>query len=191
MKKEREGFLEGCEKTGYDSALAQELFDIIEQFADYAFNKSHAYGYGLVAYQTAFLKANYPVEYLSALLTSVKSNLDKAAVYLNECRLLGVEVTVPDINLANSSFTPIPNLEEKEIGGKIVFGLSAIRNVGDGLVDLIVRERDEGGPFESFNDFLERCDTSVLNKRTLESLIKAGSFDSFGNPRQGMLQVHE
>jgi len=191
MKKEREGFLNGCAKTGYDSDLAEELFDIIEQFADYAFNKSHAYGYGLVAYQTAFLKANYPVEYLSALLTSVKSNLDKAAVYLNECRLLGIEVTVPDINLAHSSFTPIPDLTEGENTGKIVFGLSAIRNVGDGLVDLIVEERDKGGPFEDFNDFLERCDTSVLNKRTVESLIKAGAFDAFDHPRQGMLEVHE
>ena len=191
MKKEREGFLSGCSKTGYDSDLAEELFDIIEQFADYAFNKSHAYGYGLVAYQTAFLKANYPVEYLSALLTSVKSNLDKAAIYLNECRLLGIEVTVPAINLAHSSFTPIPDLGESGDKAKIVFGLSAIRNVGDGLVDLIVQERDKAGPFEDFNNFLERCDTSVLNKRTVESLIKAGAFDSFGHPRQGLLEVHE
>ncbi|MDP6964765.1 MAG: DNA polymerase III subunit alpha [Acidimicrobiales bacterium] len=191
MKKEREGFLAGCNRTGYETSLAEELFEIIEQFADYAFNKSHAYGYGLVAFQTAFLKANYPVEYLAALLTSVKSNLDKAAIYLNECRSLGIEVTVPDVNLAYSSFAPIPNLSKDGEKGKIVFGLSAVRNVGEGLVNLIVEERNENGPFEDFYNFLERCDTSVLNKRTVESLIKAGAFDSFGHPRQGLLEVHE
>jgi len=191
MKKEREGFLAGCKETGYEASLAEELFEIIEQFADYAFNKSHSYGYGFVAYQTAFLKANYPVEYLAALLTSVKSNLDKAAIYLNECRLLGIEVTVPDVNLAHSAFAPIPNLNSDEGKGKIVFGLSAVRNVGEGLVNLIVEERNENGPFEDFYDFLERCDTSVLNKRTIESLIKAGAFDSFEHPRQGLLEVHE
>jgi len=191
MKKEREGFLAGCDRTGYDASLAEELFEIIEQFADYAFNKSHAYGYGLVAFQTAFLKANYPVEYLAALLTSVKSNLDKAAIYLNECRSLGIEVTVPDVNLAYSAFAPIPNLNKDGGKGKIVFGLSAVRNVGEGLVNLIVEERNENGPFEDFYNFLERCDTSVLNKRTIESLIKAGAFDSFGHPRQGLLEVHE
>lgn len=191
MKKEREGFLAGCNRTGYDASLAEELFEIIEQFADYAFNKSHAYGYGLVAFQTAFLKANYPVEYLAALLTSVKSNLDKAAVYLNECRSLDIEVTVPDVNLAHSAFAPIPNLSKDGGKGKIVFGLSAVRNVGEGLVNLIVEERNENGPFEDFYNFLERCDTSVLNKRTIESLIKAGAFDSFGHPREGLLEVHE
>ena len=191
MKKEKEGFLAGCSKTGYDASLAEDLFEIIEQFADYAFNKSHSYGYGFVAYQTAFLKANYPVEYLAALLTSVKSNLDRAATYLNECRLLGIEVTVPDVNLAHSAFAPIPNLSQNGEKGKIVFGLSAVRNVGEGLVGLIVEERDTNGKFEDFYDFLERCDTSVLNKRTVESLIKAGAFDSFGHPRQGLLEVHE
>jgi DNA polymerase-3 subunit alpha len=191
MKKEREGFLDGCNKTGYDASLAEELFDIIEQFADYAFNKSHSYGYGFVAYQTAFLKANYPVEYLAALLTSLKSNFDKAATYLNECRLLGIEVIVPDVNLALSTFAPIPDLSTDDKKGKIVFGLSAVRNVGEGLVNLIVEERDQNGPFEDFYNFLERCDTSVLNKRTVESLIKAGAFDSFGHQRKGLLEVHE
>ena len=134
------------------------MFEIIEQFADYAFNKSHAYGYGLVAFQTAFLKANYPVEYLAALLTSVKSNLDKAAVYLNECRSLDIEVSVPDVNLAHSAFAPIPNLSKDGVKGKIVFGLSAVRNVGEGLVNLIVEERNENGPFEDFyNLFLISC----------------------------------
>ena len=185
MKREREGFLAGCKKTGYETLLAEELFEIIEQFADYAFNKSHSYGYGFVAYQTAFLKANYPVEYLASLLTSVKSNLDRAAVYLNECRLLGIEVIVPDINLALSSFTPIPETSETGQKGKIVFGLSAVRNVGEGLVDLIAKEREENGIFVDFYEFVERCHTSVLNKRTIESLIKAGSFDGMGHPRTG------
>ncbi|MDP7118488.1 MAG: DNA polymerase III subunit alpha [Acidimicrobiales bacterium] len=190
MQQERDGFISGCEETGYGSALGEELFDIIEQFADYAFNKSHAYGYGLIAYQIAYLKAHYPVEYMAALLTSVKSNLDKAGVYLNECRILGIEVVVPDINKARSDFNPVP-AEDDDGLGQIVFGLSAVRNVGSGLVELIEAERDAVGPFTDFFDFVERCDMSALNKRTVESLIKAGSFDSLGHPRQGLLYAHE
>ena len=191
MQTERKGFIRGCEAQGHGAALGEDLFDIIEQFADYAFNKSHSYGYGLIAYQTAYLKANYPVEYLAALLTSVKSNLEKAGVYLNECRMLGIEVDVPDVNLGCSEFTPLPNLAEGEPSSRIIFGLSAVRNVGQGLVKLIVEERDANGPFLDFYDFVERCHTSVLNKRTVESLIKAGSFDSVGHPRKGLLHVHE
>jgi len=191
MQQEREGFIRGCEETGYGSALGEELFDIIEQFADYAFNKSHAYGYGLIAYQIAYLKAHYPVEYMAALLTSVKSNLDKAGVYLNECRILGIEVVVPDINKARSDFNPVPTTDDQDDLGQIVFGLSAVRNVGSALVELLEAERDRSGPFEDFFDFVERCDMAVLNKRTVESLIKAGAFDSLGHPRQGLLHVHE
>ncbi len=190
MQQERDGFISGCEATGYGSALGEELFDIIEQFADYAFNKSHAYGYGLIAYQIAYLKAHYPVEYMAALLTSVKSNLDKAGVYLNECRILGIEVVVPDINRARSDFNPVPGGDAGG-PGQIVFGLSAVRNVGSGLVELIEAERDASGPFTDFYDFVERCDMGVLNKRTVESLIKAGSFDSLGHARQGLLHAHE
>jgi DNA polymerase-3 subunit alpha len=190
MQQERDGFISGCEETGYGSALGEELFDIIEQFADYAFNKSHAYGYGLIAYQIAYLKAHYPVEYMAALLTSVKSNLDKAGVYLNECRILGIEVVVPDINKARSDFNPVP-AGGGGGPGQIVFGLSAVRNVGSGLVELIEAERDASGPFTDFYSFVERCDMGVLNKRTVESLIKAGSFDSLGHPRQGLLHAHE
>ena len=191
MQTEREGFVRGCETMGHGAGLGEDLFAIIEQFADYAFTKSHAYGYGLIAYQTAYLKANYPVEYLAALLTSVKSNLDKAGVYLNECRILGIEVDVPDLNLAYSEFTPLPDLGEAGSLGRIVFGLSAVRNVGEGLVELLVAERDANGPFEDFYDFVARCDTSVLNKRTVESLIKAGAFDSLGHPRKGLLHAYE
>ncbi len=192
MEKEREKFVAGVIANGYEESLAVEMFDIIAQFADYAFNKSHSYGYGYVAYQIAYLKANYPVEYLSALLTSVKTKLESAAVYLNECRLMGIDVAVPDINRSESDFTPVPNQTgEGDSPGNIIFGLSAIRNVGVGFVERVLKERDANGAFESFVDFVERVDLEALNKRTIESLIKGGAFDSLGHPRKGLLQVHE
>jgi DNA polymerase-3 subunit alpha len=189
IAEEREKFVDGCEATGYERELGTHLFDIIEPFADYAFNKSHAYGYGLVAYQTAYLKAHHPTEYLAALLTSVKHDLEKAGVYLAECRSMGVEVLVPDINVSDSDFTAIP--AEDGGPGSIPFGLSAVRNVGGGLVGHIVAERAENGPFADFADFCERVHMTVLNKRTVESLIKAGAFDSVGHPRKGLLAVFE
>ena len=203
MEKEREKFTTGVVEQGYDQSLAVEMFDIIAQFADYAFNKSHSYGYGYVAYQIAYLKANHPVEYLSALLTSVKSKLESAAVYLNECRLMGIEVEVPDINRSEMDFTPVPNPDwdggpyaegSEQRGatpGSIIFGMSAIRNVGEGIVEKILATRNEGGPFESFIDFVERVEIEALNKRTIESLIKGGAFDCLGHPRKGLLQVYE
>jgi DNA polymerase III subunit alpha len=181
---EREKFVSGCEATGYGASIGTSLFDVIEPFADYAFNKSHSYGYGLVSYQTAWLKANYPVQYLAALLTSVKDDKDKTAVYLAECRSLGVQVLVPDVNLSVSDFSTTAE-------GTIPFGLSAIRNVGEGLVGHIVAERERGGPFVDFYDFCERVDPMVLNKRTVESLVKAGAFDSLGHPRKGLCLVFE
>ena len=181
---EREKFVSGCESTGYGASIGTALFDVIEPFADYAFNKSHSYGYGLVSYQTAWLKANYPVQYLAALLTSVKDDKDKTAVYLAECRSLGVQVLVPDVNLSVSDFSTTPE-------GTIPFGLSAIRNVGEGLVGHIVAERERGGPFVDFYDFCDRVDPMVLNKRTVESLIKAGAFDCLGHPRKGLCLVFE
>jgi len=192
MAKERAGFVDGCNSEGYGEKLGTELFDVIEKFADYAFNKSHSFGYGYIAYQIAYLKANYPVEYISALLTSVKGKLETAAVYLNECRVMGIRVEVPDINLSESNFTPLPD-RDSDSGelGQIVFGLSAVRNVGEGFVDRVVEERNTNGPFESFNDFVERVDLEALNKRTIESLIKAGAFDSLGHARKGLLQVFE
>jgi DNA polymerase-3 subunit alpha len=189
IRKEREKFVAGCEQTGYGVELGNQWFDIIEPFADYAFPKAHAYGYGLVAYQTAYLKANYPVEYMACLLTSVKQNLDKAAIYLNECRIMGLPVLVPDVNQSESDFVAAFDPETGK--GSIPFGLSAVRNVGEGLVHPIVREREENGPFTDFYDFCERVDSNVLNKRAVESLIKAGAFDSLGHPRQGLLAVHE
>ena len=199
MEKEREKFTTGVVDNGYEHSLAVEMFDIIAQFADYAFNKSHSYGYGYIAYQIAYLKANYPVEYLSALLTSVKAKLESAAVYLNECRLMGIEVGVPDVNRSESDFTPVPNLAATGVAtdgkatspGNIIFGLSAIRNVGVGFVEKVLAARKEGGPYESFLDFVERVELDALNKRTIESLIKGGAFDSLGHPRKGLLQVYE
>jgi DNA polymerase-3 subunit alpha len=186
MAAEREKFVAGCEATGYGRELGTQLFDIIEPFADYAFNKSHAYGYGLVAYQTAWLKANFPVEYMAAMLTSVKDDKDRTAIYLGECRSMGITVTVPDVNRSESDFAPDPGGEPL-----ITFGLSAVRNVGEGVVELIVRERAANGPFTSFYDFCERVDPTVLNKRTVESLIKAGAFDSLGHPRKGLMASFE
>jgi DNA polymerase III subunit alpha len=190
MALEREKFVAGCERTGYGRQIGTALFDVIEPFADYAFNKSHAYGYGLVSYQTAWLKANHPVEYLAALLTSVKDDKDRTAVYLAECRARGIEVLVPDINMSSSEFTALRGAGAKEAGA-IPFGMSAVRNVGEGLVERIVAERDRGGPFSNFYDFCQRVDPVVLNKRTVESLIKAGAFDSLGHPRQGLCLVFE
>ena len=187
MVKERVTFENGCEKTGYGRDLGKELFDIIENFADYAFVKSHAYGYGLIAYQTAYLKAHYPVEYMACLLTSVKANYDRAAVYLADARATKVTVLIPDINKSGINFVPV-----ESVGGlQIAFGLSAIRNVGEGLVGLIVANRESNGLFTSFYDFAERVPEQVLNKRTVESLIKAGAFDNLGHPRKGLLAVYE
>ncbi len=188
IAKEREKFVDGCETTGYGAAIGTKLFDIIEPFADYAFNKSHSYGYGLVAYQTAWLKAHHPVEYMGALLTSVKDNQDKSAVYLNECRQMGIKVLVPDVNISGSDFTA--RYDDQGVGC-IPFGLSAVRNVGEGLVALIIEERRKGGAFADFYDFCERVDPQVLNKRALDSLIKAGGFDSLGHPRRGLLVSYE
>ncbi len=190
MAKEREKFIAGCDENGYGVAFGEDMFTTIEGFADYAFNKSHSYGYGFVSFQTAFLKANYPVEYLASLLTSVKSSLDKAAIYLNECRQLSINVLVPDVNRSDLDFSSIPDPEGGELNA-IPFGLSAVRNVGEKLVELILAERRANGPFESFIDFVERVDYDVLNKRTIESLIKAGAFDSLGHPRKGLLLVFE
>jgi DNA polymerase-3 subunit alpha len=191
MAKERAKFEAGCERTGYGRAIGKMLFDIIEPFADYAFNRSHAFGYGLVSYQTAWLKANYPAEYLAALLTSVKDDKDKTAVYLAECRAQGLEVLVPDINLSASEFTAVAGAGDGPVRKVIPFGLSAIRNVGEGLVERVIAEREQAGPFSDFYDFCNRVDPMVLNKRTVESLIKAGAFDSLGHPRQGLCLVFE
>jgi DNA polymerase-3 subunit alpha len=190
---EREKFVAGCTTHGYGEQLGTTLFDIIEPFADYAFGKSHSYGYGLVAYQTAWLKVHYPVEYMAALLTSVREDKDRTAIYLAECRALGIEVLVPDVNSSAAEFAPRsarPATEEEPArGAGIVFGLAAVRNVGEGLVERIVAEREANGPFSDVFDFCRRVDPVVLNKRTMDSLVKSGAFDSLGHVRQGLCLV--
>jgi DNA polymerase III subunit alpha len=182
IQAQRQKFVEGAERQGYGRALGEAIFNKIEPFADYAFNKSHAYGYALIGYQNAWLKANYPVEYMAALLTSFRDDKDKSAVYLNEARQMGIEVGVPDVNQSVAEYAPSLTRD-----GTILFGLAAVRNVGEALVDKIVAEREHGGPFGSIYDFARRVDPSVLNRRTMESLIKAGAFDSLGVSRLGFL----
>ena len=198
MAQERNSFEDGCVRMNYTREMGEKLFDIIAKFADYAFGKSHTFGYGLVTYQTAYLKAHYPVEYMACLLTSVKSNLDRAAVYLSDARATGVKVLTPDINRSITDFAALMPCEVSfdvvlpaGSPGAITFGLSAIRNVGQGLVELLLRERDENGSYDSFHEYAERVPEPVLNKRTVESLIKAGAFDSLGHPRKGLLMVFE
>jgi DNA polymerase-3 subunit alpha len=181
--KERTKFVAGCVANGHSEKFANDYFEKIEPFADYSFNKSHSVGYGLITYQTAWLKANHPVPYLAALLTSVKTNLDKAAVYLGECRQLEIPVLVPDVNASFSDFSCE--------GHAIRFGLSAVRNVGEGVSAQLIEERERGGPFADFHDFCDRVDPGVLNKRTIESLVNGGAFDSLDHPRKGLLNVFE
>jgi DNA polymerase-3 subunit alpha len=181
MKAQEQKFLAGCLASGYPDDLGKELFGFIEHFAGYGFNRSHSAAYALVAYQTAWLKAHHPAEYMAALLTAVKRDKDKTAIYLHECRIQGIPVLVPDVNTSESDFATAD--------GNIMFGLSAVRNVGEGVVELIVAEREKNGPFASFHDFIDRVDVNVLNKRTIESLIKAGAFDSLEHARRGLLEV--
>ncbi len=188
IQAEREKFVEGCKSSGYGESIGTALFDIIEPFADYAFNKSHSYGYGLIAYQTAWLKANYPVEFLAAILTSVKDDKDKTAVYLSDARDHQIQVMVPDINVSRSDFTAVPS---DDGGGAIRFGLAAVRNVGEAVVGQIVSEREKNGLFTSFADYCMRVDPVALNKRSVEALIRSGAFDSLGHPRKGLLEVYE
>jgi len=182
IQAQRTKFVEGSEREGYGRALGETIFNKIEPFADYAFNKSHAYGYSLIGYQNAWLKVNYPVEYMAALLTSFRDDKDKAALYLNEARQMGIKVGVPDVNESFGEYTPSASQDNT-----ILFGMAAVRNVGEALVEKIVGEREENGRFTSVYDFVRRVDPVVLNRRSMESLIKAGAFDSLGVPRLGFL----
>jgi DNA polymerase-3 subunit alpha len=178
MQAQREKFVAGCVAQGYTAEVGANLFDTIEPFAGYGFNRSHAACYGYVAYQTAWLKAHYPAEYLAALLTATKRDKERTAVYLAECRAMGIEVLVPDLNESEMDFA----VRE----GKIRFGLSAIRNVGEGVVEKLIETRRADGAFQDFYDFVDRVDPLVLNKRTVESLVKAGAFDGMGHPRKAL-----
>jgi DNA polymerase III subunit alpha len=184
MRAQREKFVNGTTGKGYTQVLAEKLWDLIDHFSGYGFNKSHSCGYAFIAYQTAWLKSGYPVEYFAALLTSVKGNTDKTAMYIAECRDLKITVLPPDVNASEADFTPLL-AEGSE--GKIRFGLSAIRNVGENVVAAIIRERTERGPFTSFADFCHRVEPAALNKRLVEAFVKAGAFDSLGVNRAAML----
>jgi DNA polymerase-3 subunit alpha len=183
LDKEYVPFRDGMKANGYSDEAIKTLWEILVPFSDYAFNKAHTAGYGLVSFWTAYLKANYPSEYMAGLLTSVKDDKDKSAVYLNECRRMGIKVLPPDVNDSDFDFTPR--------GTDIRFGLSAVRNVGGNVVDALIEARTSKGRFGGFDDFLEKVPIAVVNKRVVESLIKSGAFDSLGESRKGLLAAHE
>jgi DNA polymerase-3 subunit alpha len=192
MDAQKTKFLGGCVAKGYPAKLGSDLWDLIEGFADYAFNKSHSAGYGLVSYQTAWLKANHPVEYMAALLTSVKSNKERLPLYLHTCRTMGIRVLPPDVNASELDFTPAPattNGPAAPAAPAIRFGLSAVRNVGEQVVTNIMAARTRKGAFTDFGDFARKVDAACLNRRTVESLVKAGAFESLGHTRKGLLLV--
>jgi DNA polymerase III subunit alpha len=183
LDKQYAGFHRGMTERGYSEAAVKMLWDILLPFSDYAFNKAHSAAYGLVSYWTAYLKANYPAEYMAALLTSVKDDKDKMAVYLAECRRMGIKVLPPCVNSSDANFTPT--------GTDIRFGLTAVRNVGSNVVTSIVATRKAKGAFADFADFLRKVEAVVCNKRTIEALIKGGAFDSLGHARRGLMNVYE
>jgi DNA polymerase-3 subunit alpha len=183
LEKEFEGFQAGMRGNGFSDDAIKTLWEILVPFADYAFNKAHSASYGVISYWTAFLKAHYPAEYMAALLTSVKDDKDKMAIYLSECRTMGIKVLPPSVNDSDADFTPT--------GTDIRFGLTAIRNVGANVVSSIVATRQSKGRFTDLGDFLDKVDAVVCNKRTFEALIKGGAFDDLNHARRGLMQVFE
>ena len=202
MAKEREIFINGqvdengniivpgCVRNGIDKESANKIFDEMAEFAKYAFNKSHAACYAVVAYRTAYLKAYYPAEFMAATLNSFLGNLDKIPQYIDECKLLGIEILKPDINKSNSKFT-VENIDGGQKIGKIRFGLGSIKNVGLVPIDSIIKERNENGKFKSFTDFCERIADEAVNKKCIESLIRAGAFQEFPENRATLLASFE
>ncbi|WP_041560016.1 DNA polymerase III subunit alpha [Nocardia farcinica] len=182
LEAEFEGFEAGMLENGFSKPAIKALWDTILPFAGYAFNKSHAAGYGLVSFWTAYLKANYPAEYMAGLLTSVGDDKDKAAVYLSDCRRLGITVLPPDVNESEQNFA--------SVGKDIRFGLGAVRNVGANVVASIIQARKEKSKFTDFSDYLNKIDAIACTKKVTESLIKAGAFDSLGHPRKGLMLIH-
>ncbi|KJL17471.1 DNA polymerase III subunit alpha [Microbacterium azadirachtae] len=182
LDKQFEGFQAGMHANGYSDGAVNALWEILLPFSDYAFNKAHSAAYGVISYWTAYLKAHYPAEYMAALLTSVGDSKDKMALYLNECRRMGIKVLPPDVRESINFFAAV--------GEDIRFGLGAVRNVGSNVVDGIVKARQEEN-FTSFHDFLKKVPLHVANKRTVESLIKAGAFDSMGDTRRALVEIHE
>ena len=182
LDKEYVNFEKGMTDYGFSKSAIDKLWETLIPFSDYAFNRAHSAGYGMVSYWTGYLKANYPTEYMAALLTSVRDDKDKSALYLNECRRMGIKVLPPDVNESQSDYTPL--------GSDIRFGLTAIRNVGENVVASIVANRTTSGRYESFGDFLTKVDANVCNKKTIESLIKGGAFDSLNHPRKGLTLIY-
>ena len=176
---QKEIFIQGCAKNGLETSLANHIFDLLTHFADYGFNKSHSAAYGLLAWQTAYLKAHYPVEFMAGVLTSIMDKTDKIPVYIQLCRQMGIKILPPDINSSAATF----GIED----GAIRFGLAAVRNVGENAIVSMERVRVEGGKFRSLVDFCARVDMRAVNKRALESLIKCGAFDSIGTERNQLL----
>ncbi len=182
MAAERQGFLDGCQKNGVDPKVAGEIFDLMEKFAEYGFNKSHSAAYGLITIQTAWLKAHYPVEFMAALLTSEKDNTDKVVAHIAEARGQGYEVLPPDVNVSELAFGAVD--------GKIRFGLGAIKGVGESAIEAILEAR-KSGPFRDLFDFAERVDSRRVNRKVLEALVKAGAFDFEGRPRRQLFEAIE
>jgi DNA polymerase-3 subunit alpha len=182
LDKEQVHFEAGMRANNFSEDAIDKLWRTLIPFSDYAFNRAHSAGYGVLSFWTAYLKANFPTEYMAALLTSVRDDKDKSAMYLGECRRMGIKVLPPDVNESASDYTPI--------GSDIRFGLSAIRNVGENVVESIVRNRNEKGRYTSFTDFLGKVDSTVCNKKTIEALIKAGAFDSLGHSRKGLMMIY-
>src|SRR5438105_7341947 len=178
MAAQRERFVTGAVQRGFPQKKIEKIFDLMAQFAGYGFNKSHSAAYALLAYQTAYLKTHYPVEFMAALLTSVTGNTDDVVKYINECREIGIAVEAPDINVSDANFTPH--------GTAIRFGLAAVKNVGHNAIESIVAARKKVGRFKSIFEFCEEVDLRLLNKRVLESLIKSGAMDSLGRRAQLM-----
>jgi DNA polymerase III subunit alpha len=183
MAKERSGFLEGAIANGVDDKTAGAIFDLMEKFAAYGFNKSHSAAYGLLTVQTAWLKAHYPVEFVAALISSEASNTDKVVLHVAEARENGIEVLQPDVNESDKDFQAIPAAEGAKTKGQIRFGLGAVKGVGDSAVEAILAARAEGGPFTSLFDLAQRVDTRKINKKVVEALAKAGAFDFERVPR--------
>ena len=177
LMSQKEKFIEGCKKNGTDEEVSQKIWHWIEPFARYSFNKSHATCYAIIAYQTAYLKTYFPLEFMASLLTSERADIERIGFLIGECKKMGVEVLPPDINESLENFTVAPP-------SKIRFGLSAIKNVGTNIVEVIVKERKASGPYRSIADFISRVSSSVLNKKSLESLIKAGVFDKLAERNQ-------
>ena len=182
---QKEKFIEGCRKNNIDEAIAQKIWQWIEPFAEYSFNRSHATAYAMLAYQTAYLKSHFPVEFMASLLTSEKNDVERIGFLIEECKKMGIEVLPPDINESLENFTIVPG--EK----KIRFGLSAIKNVGWNVVQEIVQERKSNGPYQSIENFLSRLGPKVLNKKSLESLIKAGVFDKIAERNQLLFNLEK